>query len=64
MRYTAGDDGCILCDSRGDGNRTITVSEEEWPIQPWKIASLMNAAFEQGRRSKLEDIQLALGVKS
>ena len=53
----------VLADWRGDGNRTVAFSSNQFPVAPWAMAQAMNNAFAEGYRAAQEDIRSALGVK-
>lgn len=62
--YMAGDSNDhVLCDWYGDKNfRTYVVRENEFPIEPWRVALLMNDAFARGYKQAQADIRYAIGA--
>lgn len=61
-RYSKGSDGSVLCDYSGDGRKTVTVPAQDFPIDPWKVASLMDAAYFSGYVAAQREIRAALGL--
>ena len=48
--------------SGGDkATTTITVGQHEFPIDPWRVANLMNGAYAVGYKQCQADIRKALG---
>lgn len=46
----------------GNQWRTIVLSEQDFPVNAEKIASLMNVAFEYGYQNAQAEIRRALGI--
>lgn len=61
-RWEADEGGEVNCVFRGDQcRRTIAVSANDFPLTPWRVAGLMNAAFALGVRAKGEQVRKELG---
>ncbi len=63
MRYKSKQNDEVLCDHRGDDNCTVILSTVEFPVPAWKIAQLMNNAYNYGRADAKAEIRDVLGVK-
>lgn len=55
----------ILTQHWGDSDfRTILLSKEDFEtLRPWKLVSLLSAAYERGRREYQEELRNFLGIK-
>lgn len=61
-RYWFSDAGQVLGQFGGDkATTTITVGQHEFPIDPWRVANLMNGAYAVGYKQCQADIRKALG---
>ena len=62
-RWEANEEGEVICVFHGDAHRrTIAVRDYDFPIQPWKVAQLMNDAFASGVKAKAQQIRDELGI--
>lgn len=55
----------ILCQHYDDDKfRTIVLDVEDFKtLQPWKLCSLLNAAYRSGREDAMSDLRYFIGVK-
>ena len=62
-RWEVNDEGEVICVFHGDQHRrTIAVRANDFPLQAYKVASLMNDAFSSGVRAKAQQIRMELGL--
>jgi hypothetical protein len=48
---------------KDDSFRTIVLSKEDFEtLQPWKLCSLLNAAYESGKKDAMTDLRRLIGV--
>jgi len=61
--WEVNDEGDLICVFHGDQHRrTVAVSKKDFPLQAYKVASLMNDAFDSGVRAKMQQIRTELGL--
>ena len=55
----------ILLQHYGDpGMRTMVMREEDFKrIKPWELCSMLNEAYESGRKDSMEDLRRFIGVE-
>ena len=57
--------GDIVCQLYNDTAwRTVLLSKQDFKtITPWTLCSLLNDAYERGRKEALEDLRSMMGIK-
>ena len=61
--WEVNEEGDVICVFHGDQHRrTIAVRKEDFPLPAWKVASLMNEAFDSGVKAKAQQIRRELGL--
>jgi len=61
--WEVNDEGDLICVFHGDQHRrTVAVSKKDFPLQAYKVASLINEAFNSGVLVKTQQIRMELGL--
>jgi urease accessory protein UreE len=57
-------EGQVICEHDDTGGcRTVSVPKEDMPIPAWKVAHLMNTAYEYGMRHKAAEFRRLLEIR-